>query len=111
MSEVDNGSVTVEPTVTTTYTLNAAGPGGNITATVTVTVTDAEDEGSDRVRPKIVTLTVNETAVGGHTETETVNGVELSEYIESLEREPQEGDFVDLVSTINGRDNGQRRRQ
>ena len=100
VSEVDNGSVTVEPTVTTTYTLNAAGPGGNITATVTVTVTDAEDEGSDRVRPKIVTLTVNETAVGGHTETETVNGVELSEYIKSLERDPQEGDFVDLVSTI-----------
>ena len=100
VSEVDNGSVTVEPTVTTTYTLNAAGPGGNTTATVTVTVTDAEDEGSDRVRPKIVTLTVNETAVGGHTETETVNGVELSEYIKSLERDPQEGDFVDLVSTI-----------
>ena len=100
MSEVDNGSVTVEPTVTITYTLNAAGPGGNTTATVTVTVTDAEDEGSDRVRPKIVTLTVNETEVGGHTETETVNGVELSEYIESLGRDPQEGDFVDLVSTI-----------
>ena len=100
MSAVDNGSVTVVPTVTTTYTLNAAGPGGNTTTTVKVTVTDAEDEGSDRVRPKIVTLTVNGTAVGGHTETETVNGVELSVYIASLGREPQEGDFVDLVSTI-----------
>ena len=112
MSEVDNGSVTVEPTVTITYTLNAIGPGGNTTAAVTVTVTDIGDEGSDRVRPKIETLTVNDTAVGGHTETMTidnsdrsaVDGMELSEYItyirENLGRELQDGDFVDLVSTI-----------
>ena len=112
MSAVDNGSVTVEPTVTITYTLNAIGPGGNTTATVTVTVTDIGDEGSDQVRPKIETLTVNDTAVGGHTETMTVNGsdrpivdgMELSEYItyirENLGRELQDGDFVDLVSTI-----------
>ena len=109
MSAVDNGSVTVEPTVTTTYTLKAIGPGGNTTATVTVTVTDAGDEGSDLVRPKIETLTVNLTAVGGHTETLTVNGEELSAYIERLREERtvdgvrgeiMEGDFVDLVSTI-----------
>ena len=112
MSAVDNGSVTVEPTVTITYTLNAIGPGGNTIATVTVTVTDIGDEGSDRVRPKIETLTVNGTAVGGHTETMTidnsdrpaVDGMELSEYIayirDTLGRELQDGDFVDLVSTI-----------
>ena len=109
MSAVDNGSVTVEPTVTTTYTLNAIGPGGNTTATVTVTVTDAEDEGSDQVRPKIETLTVNGTAVGDHTETWTVNGEDLDDYIARLRRERtvdgvpgeiMDGDFVDLVSTI-----------
>ena len=109
MSAVDNGSVTVVPTVTITYTLNAIGPGGNTTATVTVTVTDAEDEGSDQVRPKIETLTVNGTAVGDHTETWTVNDEDLDDYIARLHRdrwvdgvpgEIMDGDFTDLVSTI-----------
>ena len=108
-NEVASGSVTVAPTVTTAYTLNAIGPGGNTTATVTVTVTDTGDEGSDQVRPKIETLTVNGTAVGGHTETWTVNGEDLDVYIARLRAERtvdgvpgeiMEGDFVDLVSTI-----------
>ena len=52
-----DGTMSVSPTVTTTYTLRATGEGGPVTATVTVTVTAVSTD------PEVVSLTASSTTI------------------------------------------------